>query len=669
MPCPKRCARGSAKKVRHSSGPTDCSTGVRGSSTDSTASPHAEATACGGTPTPPPTVVEGPGDRFRRVQHSTELDGATARRRHAAPSPPSTTAGPASTTTSGCATRTTPEVTAHLEAENAYTAGAHRPPRRPAAGDLRRDQGPHPETDLSVPTRNRGYWYYGRSFEGKEYGASCRVPVADPDDWTPAAARRGLRAGPAGAARRAGAARPRRAGRGPRLLLARRLVASAPTAPCSPTRPTSSATSATRSGSRTSRTGELLARRDHRRPRRRHLGPRRRAPLLHDRRRRPGAPTRSGGTGSAPPRPTTSWSTTRPTTASGSASAAAAATGSWSIASGSKITTEYRFLDADDPDAGFRVFARAREGLEYSLDHAVIGGEDVFLVLHNDTGAGLRARHRARSRPPPPEDWQPLVAHDPAVRLEDVDAFAGHLVVHQRSEGLTQLRILELGDDRAGRRRLPGRVRRRGLHRRLGRQPELRPARRSGSATRRWRCPPSVYDYDVRTRELTLLRRTPVLGGYDPADYEEHRLWATAEDGDAGADLDRVPRAAPRGDGPVADRCSTATAPTRPRSTRTSRSPGSRCSTAARPSRSPTCAAAARWAGAGTTTASCSTSSTPSPTSSPAPGTSSTTGWTTAGPAGRRGRQRRRPADGRGRQPGAGAVRRRSSPRCRSSTR
>jgi oligopeptidase B len=44
--------------------------------------------------------------------------------------------------------------------------------------------------------------------------------------------------------------------------------------------------------------------------------------------------------------------------------------------------------------------------------------------------------------------------------------------------------------------------------------------------------PSSVYDYDVRTRELTLLKRAPVLGGYDAADYEEHRLWATAEDGE-----------------------------------------------------------------------------------------------------------------------------------------
>src|SRR5690606_22993790 len=41
------------------------------------------------------------------------------------------------------------------------------------------------ETDLSIPTRNRGWWFYSRTFEGKEYGASRRVPVTDEDDWTP----------------------------------------------------------------------------------------------------------------------------------------------------------------------------------------------------------------------------------------------------------------------------------------------------------------------------------------------------------------------------------------------------------------------------------------------------------------------------------------------------
>ena len=78
-----------------------------------------------------------------------------------------------------------PEVTAYLEAENEFTQEqtAHLADLRQAIFDGIKAR--TRETDLSVPTRRRGYWYYGRSFEGKEYGASCRVTVADEDDWTP----------------------------------------------------------------------------------------------------------------------------------------------------------------------------------------------------------------------------------------------------------------------------------------------------------------------------------------------------------------------------------------------------------------------------------------------------------------------------------------------------
>ncbi|MGB0190394.1 MAG: S9 family peptidase [Nocardioides sp.] len=202
------------------------------------------------------------------------------------------------------------------------------------------------------------------------------------------------------------------------------------------------------------------------------------------------------------------------------------------VASGSKTTTEYRLLDADDPDRGWWVFAEREEGVEYSLDHGVLGGQDALLVLHNATGPDFELGV-APCAPTPRAQWRPLIGHDTAVRLEDVDAFATHLVVHQRSEGLTQLRILELGgpqdapvtDDylvsfdeevyTVGASGNPG------FH---------QPTVRLGYTT--MAIPSSIYDYDVRDRSLTLLRRAPVLGGYDPADYEEHRLWATAEDGE-----------------------------------------------------------------------------------------------------------------------------------------
>ena len=221
-----------------------------------------------------------------------------------------------------------PEVTAYLEAENAYTQE-----RTAHLADLRQTifdeiKARTRETDLSVPTRNRGYWYYGRSFAGKEYGASCRVPVDGPGRLDSPEARRGHRPRPAGPPRRAGPAGPRRPRHRPRVLLARRLV-----------------------GQPRRHPARLL----HRRGRRRALhdpgqGPRDRrrcsttrsparsaappgtAPARTSTTRpstTPGAPTRSGGTGSAPARATTSWCTTRPTAASGSASAAPAATASW----------------------------------------------------------------------------------------------------------------------------------------------------------------------------------------------------------------------------------------------------------------------------------------------------------------------------------------------------
>ena len=139
------------------------------------------------------------------------------------------------------------------------------------------------------------------------------------------------------------------------------------------------------------------------------------------------------------------------------------------------------------------------------------------------------------------------------MRLEDVEAFAGHLVVHQRSEGLTQLRILTLDPAPDGGSGIDddhliefdqeiytvGSSGNPDFH-----APVIRLGYTSLSV------PASVYDYDVAARDLRLLRRTPVLGGYDPADYEERRLWATAEDGER-VPISFVCRRGATEDGPI----------------------------------------------------------------------------------------------------------------------
>ncbi len=81
--------------------------------------------------------------------------------------------------------KSNPEVIAYLEAENAYTdeQTAQLAPLRQKIFDEIKAR--TKETDLSVPTRRGDWWYYGRSFEGKQYGVQCRCPIGDPDDWTP----------------------------------------------------------------------------------------------------------------------------------------------------------------------------------------------------------------------------------------------------------------------------------------------------------------------------------------------------------------------------------------------------------------------------------------------------------------------------------------------------
>lgn len=78
-----------------------------------------------------------------------------------------------------------PGVIAYLEAENDYAdrMTAHLKPLRQRIFDEIKAR--TKETDLSVPTRQGEWWYYARTFEGKQYRVQCRCPVTDPDDWDP----------------------------------------------------------------------------------------------------------------------------------------------------------------------------------------------------------------------------------------------------------------------------------------------------------------------------------------------------------------------------------------------------------------------------------------------------------------------------------------------------
>ncbi|MFI6324211.1 S9 family peptidase [Nonomuraea sp. NPDC050556] len=188
------------------------------------------------------------------------------------------------------------------------------------------------------------------------------------------------------------------------------------------------------------------------------------------------------------------------------------------LGAGSKITSEVRLLDAADPTGEFQVVRPRTTGVEYGIEDA----GDHFLVLHNENAENFELATAQKNEP---GTWTPLIEHRADTRLLEIDAFETHAVLHFRRDGLTGIRVLP-NDGDAYEIEFP--------------EPlyDVSPAGNPEFSTNRLRLgytsmvtPPSVYDYDLATHELILLKQRAVLGGYDPADYEQTREWATAEDG------------------------------------------------------------------------------------------------------------------------------------------
>src|SRR5487761_992004 len=70
-----------------------------------------------------------------------------------------------------------PATVAYLTAENAYTAAMTAGQAGLREAIFAEIKGRTQETDLSVPSRKGGWWYYARTAEGSQYPVHCRCPV------------------------------------------------------------------------------------------------------------------------------------------------------------------------------------------------------------------------------------------------------------------------------------------------------------------------------------------------------------------------------------------------------------------------------------------------------------------------------------------------------------
>lgn len=190
------------------------------------------------------------------------------------------------------------------------------------------------------------------------------------------------------------------------------------------------------------------------------------------------------------------------------------------IYSSATLSSEARMIPADQPDAAFKVFAPREKDVLYE----VVSLDDKFVIRTNWKAKNFRLMECPADQTSK-EHWKEIVPHRKDVLLQGVEEFKDYLVIEERKDGLTRLRVAP--------------------HQKAGYEIDFdEPTYSAGvganleynSKTLRYSytsmvTPNAVYDYDMEAKTRKLLKQQEVLGGYTKTDYITERLYATAKDG------------------------------------------------------------------------------------------------------------------------------------------
>ncbi len=191
------------------------------------------------------------------------------------------------------------------------------------------------------------------------------------------------------------------------------------------------------------------------------------------------------------------------------------------IASYHTLYSEYRFLAADNPEEEFKIIQPREKDLLYGIDHY----QDKFYIMTNWEAKNFRLMETPIDKTTK-ENWKEVIPHRKDVLLEQFEVFKDFLVVNERKNGLTHLRIIKWDDQSEhyldfGEETYVAYI---------AHNPEFdTDLLRYGYMS--LTTPNSIFDYNMKTKEKKLLKQQEVVGDFDPKNYKAERLYATAKDG------------------------------------------------------------------------------------------------------------------------------------------
>lgn len=189
--------------------------------------------------------------------------------------------------------------------------------------------------------------------------------------------------------------------------------------------------------------------------------------------------------------------------------------------SASSTTTEVRYLPAARPHEALRIVHPREKDHRYEVDHH----GQLFYIVTNSGAKNFRLMTAPVDKPER-KRWKEVLPARQGVKLERVELFKDTLVAIERQNGLPRLRVVDLKSGNFHYIEFPESAYSASVSNNLVWDTDLLRFNYASLVT-----PSSVYDYNLKTRDRVLLKRQPVLGGYDPALYQAERISATAVDG------------------------------------------------------------------------------------------------------------------------------------------
>lgn len=191
------------------------------------------------------------------------------------------------------------------------------------------------------------------------------------------------------------------------------------------------------------------------------------------------------------------------------------------ISSSSTLENEYRILDANTPNKEFKLFAPREKGLEYTIHHK----DNSFLILTNLNATNFKVM-TCNEKNTNVKEWKDYIPHNDSILIEDIDLFNDFIVISERINGLTELKIIN------------------SITKESYYIPFNDPAYLAITTTNleyntsklryvytSLTTPYTTYEFDMNTKNQEVLKQYEVVGGYNPDDYISKRLYATARDG------------------------------------------------------------------------------------------------------------------------------------------